>query len=306
MEIGIGLPATVPGVERGDVLEWARRAEARGFSTLGVIDRTVYPNWDPLIALAAAAAVTEEIRLATTILIAPLRDTAQLAKATASLNQLAGGRLVLGLSVGGRDDDFEVSDVPLRGRGARFDRQLEDLKRLWRGDNVGFAGAIGPSPVQEDGPPIIIGGAVDAAFERAARHGDGWIMDGGSPEDFGPAARKVAEAWERAGRPGRPRVMTLTYFSLGPEAERDAQAYLGDYYGFLGPDIAGAIAGSAAVTPEAVWQRMSAFEQAGCDEIVAFPCSTDPDEVDRLADACGLERRPGLGDAVGGDFGSVD
>ena len=204
MEIGIGLPATVPGVERGDVLEWARRAEARGFSTLGVIDRTVYPNWDPLIALAAAAAVTEEIRLATTILIAPLRDTAQLAKATASLNQLAGGRLVLGLSVGGRDDDFEVSDVPLRGRGARFDRQLEDLKRLWRGDNVGYAGAIGPSPVQEDGPPIVLGGAVtprSIAPRASATGGSGRRL----PDDFADGRPDGPEAWERAGRPGRPR-----------------------------------------------------------------------------------------------------
>ena len=297
MEIGIGLPTTIPGAERGEVLDWARRAEARGFSTLGVIDRIIYPNWDPLVSLAVAAAVTEEIRLATTILIPPLRNTAELAKTTATIDQLSGGRLVLGLAVGARPDDFEVVGVPMRGRGARIERQIDELQRYWRGEKVGYAGGIGPSPVQEDGPPLVLGGTSPAAIDRAARLGEGWISGGGAPDQFADAARAVLEAWEHAGRPGRPRLMTLTYFSLGPEAERDAQAYLGDYYEFLGPETAGAIASSAATTPEEVWQRMDAFQQAGCDEVVAMPCSTDPDEVDRLADACGLERR----DAAAGD-----
>jgi alkanesulfonate monooxygenase SsuD/methylene tetrahydromethanopterin reductase-like flavin-dependent oxidoreductase (luciferase family) len=291
MEIGIGLPTTIPGVERGDVLDWARRAEARGFSTLGVIDRIIYPNWDPLVSLAVAAAVTEEIRLATAILISPMRNTALLAKATATIDEVSGGRLVLGLAVGARPDDFEVVGVPMRGRGRRFERQIEELQRYWRGEKVGYAGGIGPSPVQEDGPTLVLGGASPPAIDRSARLGEGWISGGGSPDQFADAAQAVRDAWERAGRPGRPRLMTLTYFALGPEAEHDAQAYLGDYYEFLGPETAGAIAGSAATTADEIWQRMDAFQQAGCDEVIAMPCSTDPDEVDRLADACGLERR---------------
>src|SRR5437764_9490948 len=127
MDVGIGLPATIPGVQRDQLLEWARRAEARGFSSLGTIDRIVYANYEPLIALAAAAAVTERIRLATTILIAPYRaNAALLAKQASSVDALSGGRLVLGVAVGGREDDYEVSGVDFHTRGRRFEEMLQE------------------------------------------------------------------------------------------------------------------------------------------------------------------------------------
>ncbi len=133
MDIGIGLPNAVRGVDRPGIVDWARRAEEAGFSSLGTLDRLVYPGYESLIAVAAAAAVTERIRLATDILLAPLRiNTALLAKQAATIDQLSGGRLVLGLGVGAREDDYQASGVDFHKRGALFDKQLEDLARHWR------------------------------------------------------------------------------------------------------------------------------------------------------------------------------
>jgi alkanesulfonate monooxygenase SsuD/methylene tetrahydromethanopterin reductase-like flavin-dependent oxidoreductase (luciferase family) len=284
MDIGIGLPATIPGATGEEILEWSRRAERHGFSSLGTIDRIVYGNYEPLIALAAAAAVTERIRLATTILIAPLRSNAVLlAKQAASLQQLSGGRLVLGLAPGGRPDDYEVSGVDMHTRGRALDRQLDEMKRVWAGEEKGFAGPVGPNV--ERRPTLLIGGMADASFRRAAEHGDGWIMGGGAPDRFRDAKTKLDEAWRAAGHTDGPRTASLAYYSLGDEAERDAAAYLGDYYAFLGEEVAGAITASAAKDADTVKQYISAFEQSGCDELILFPCSSDPEQVDLLAEA---------------------
>ena len=283
MEVGIGLPATIPGVDREQLLEWARRAEARGFSSLGTIDRIVYPNYEPLIALAAAAAVTERIRLATTILIAPYRaNGALVAKQAATLDHLSNGRLVLGAAVGVREDDYEASGVDFHTRGRCFEEMLDQWKRIWAGDKFGTAGAIGPRP-SNGGPPLIIGGAADVAFERAARYGDGWIMGGGAPDQFSAGVAKLNAAWQAAGREGTPRKMSLAYFSLGDRAEQAADRYLHDYYAWLG-DIADMIASSAATNAETVNQYIQGFSDAGCDELILIPSSSDPDQVDLLAD----------------------
>ena len=144
MEIGIGLPATIPGVAGQQIVDWARRADQGPFSSLGIIDRLVYPNYEPLVTLAAAAAVTQRVRLMTTVLLAPLRSAGELAKAAASLDALSDGRLTLGLGVGGRSDDFTAGSASFHDRGQRFDEQLEVLHQVWAGEPVVGTGPIGP------------------------------------------------------------------------------------------------------------------------------------------------------------------
>jgi alkanesulfonate monooxygenase SsuD/methylene tetrahydromethanopterin reductase-like flavin-dependent oxidoreductase (luciferase family) len=287
MDVGIGLPATIPEVDRASLLEWARRAEARGFSCLGTIDRIVYPNYDSLIALAAAAAVTERIRLATTILIAPYRGNgAVVAKQAATLDHLSNGRLVLGVAVGGREDDYAAAGLDFHTRGKRFGEMLELWQRIWRGDEFGAAGGIGPRPPRGR-PELYIGGSVDVTFERAARYADGWIMGGAPPDQMWANAPKLEAAWRAAGREGEPRKLALAYFSLGAQAEVDAQRYLGHYYAWLG-ELADMIAAGAAKDAETVRRFLQGYEDAGCDELVLFPSSTDPQQVELLAEAVGL------------------
>src|SRR6185312_4253461 len=131
MDVGIGLPNAVPGTTGEQLTEWARRADGRGFSTLGTIDRIVYGNYEPLVALAAAAAVTERIGLTTSVLLGPLRgNAAAIAKQSLSVQALSGGRLTLGIGLGGRDDDYEVAGVETGSRGDELEAMLERIKEL--------------------------------------------------------------------------------------------------------------------------------------------------------------------------------
>jgi alkanesulfonate monooxygenase SsuD/methylene tetrahydromethanopterin reductase-like flavin-dependent oxidoreductase (luciferase family) len=276
MDVAIGLPATIPGVTGDQVTEWARRAETAGFSSLGTIDRIAYPNYEPLTALAAAAAVTERIKLATTIALLPIRNAVVAAKQAATIQSLSNGRMVFGVAVGGRPDDYERAGASFGDRGARLDEQLKQMKEVWAGDQVG--------PPTDPPPQLIIGGSVDAAFRRTAEHADGWIMGGGTPEMLADGKAKTEAAWKEAGREGTPTVKCLAYFALGDDAGEAADWYLHDYYGILGDEVADSIASSAATDADTIKGYISAFEQAGADEFFLFPSKPDPEQVDLLAE----------------------
>lgn len=277
MNVGVGLPTSTAKASGDLLVEWARSADPSPFSSLGVIDRLAYLNFEPFTALAAAAAVTRRIQLVTMIVIAPLRNTALLAKEAASVDALSNGRLTLGLAVGARGEDYDVARVDRRSRGRRLSEQLEDLKSIWE------EGVIGPLPVSHRGPRLLVGGSSGEALARMARYADGYVHAGGPPRAFASAAARAQAAWTDAGRPGRPTLWGMGYFALGDGASEAGADYLRHYYAFAGA-FAEKIAAANLITPGAIRDFVRGYEDAGCDEMVLFPTVSRIDQLERLAE----------------------
>jgi alkanesulfonate monooxygenase SsuD/methylene tetrahydromethanopterin reductase-like flavin-dependent oxidoreductase (luciferase family) len=284
MDIGMGLPATIPGTRGSLILDWAKRADSGPFSSLGILDRLVYPNYEPLITLAAAAAVTSRVRLMSTVLIAPLRGAGVLAKQAATIDALSGGRLTLGLGVGAREDDFQFAPASFHDRGRRFEEQLDLMKRVWSGQPVSNeAGPVGPPPAQAGGPELLIGGYTLVPIRRVGRWGDGFISGGvRDPEQVRQLFDLAEESWRAEGREGRPRLVASLYYALGPNAVRGGN-YIRDYYSYFGP-AADDMARSIPSSPETVEGLIRGFGDVGADEVVCWPTVAELDQVDRLAE----------------------
>lgn len=278
MRLGVGLPSGVPAASGRLVLDWAARADAGPFASVACVDRLAYDAFEPIATLAAAAAVTRRVALAGLVITAPMRNTAMLAKAAASVDALSGGRLVLGLAIGARHEDYDIAGIEHRDRGRRFSQQLAELRNWWAHPK------IGPRPARPGGPLLLVGGLSDEAYARAARYADGYVHAGGPARAFARAADRARAAWIDAGRPGRPRLWGQGYFALGDAAAADAGArYLRDYYAFTGA-FAERIADGQLTTPQAILQFVRGYEDAGCDDLVLFPTVADLTQLDRLAD----------------------
>lgn len=278
MRVSIGLPSTIPGC-RGDLLlAWARSAEAGPFSSVAELDRVVYDAYDPFVALSAVAGATSRLGLATNIAIGPIRNTTLLARAAASLHALSGGRLMLGLAVGARQEDYEAVGAEYASRGRRFVAQLGDLRDVWERQR------IGPRLGELGAPRLMLGGTSDATFARVARYADGYMHGGGPPRAFARAADKARAAWLDLGRPGLPTLWGQGYFALGDASTVEAGArYMRDYYAFTGPFVERIVEGLL-TTPQAIAQLMRGYADAGCDEIALFPTTANLEQLDRLAD----------------------
>ena len=276
MEIGIGLPNTVPGAT--GIVEWARAAEAGPFASVGVLDRVAYRSLDAFPVLGAAGAATSRLRLVTMVAIGPIRSTALLAKQAASVDQVSGGRLTLGLALGARVEDYAYAGRDASSRAARFTEQLEALRDHFEDADVC------PPPVQSGGPPLLVGGLVGPALWRMARLADGYVHGGGPPRAFARAADQARAAWTDAERPSTPQLWGQGYFALGDEdLAEQGRSYLRDYYAFTGP-FAEKIAAGNLTTPGAVRDFVRGYEDAGCDHLILLPTVADHDQIQRLTE----------------------
>ncbi|BET46478.1 LLM class flavin-dependent oxidoreductase [Kitasatospora aureofaciens] len=278
--IGLGLPIDDPA----QLPTWARRADALPFSTLGLLDRLVHDNPEPLITLAALAGATYRIRLQTEVLIAPVHNTALLAKQTATLDRLTGGRFTLGIGVGGRADDCVAAGIDPRRRGRRLDEQMTLLRRAWNGEPYGAdVGPIGPRPATPGGPRVLFGGFAPAALERVGRFGDGFLGAALPAAHMSGLFRQVEAVWQKYDRPGRPHLVAQASVALGPDATVErARRNLRAYYAFTGRAeymTKGLLTGAREIRA-----AVDAFRSIGADEVVLYCWSSDPDQVDRLAD----------------------
>ncbi|GAA0225248.1 LLM class flavin-dependent oxidoreductase [Cryptosporangium japonicum] len=270
MDIGLGLPISNPA----RLTEWATRAESAGFHTLALLDRLAYDNPEPLVALSVLAGATTRIRLQTEVLLGPLRSTALLAKQVATLQRMSGGRFVLGIGVGGREDDHAAAGTPLGRRGALLDAQLTDLRAIWRGKP--YRGAhVGP---RITAPPVLIGAFAPAALRRVAVHGDGFLCAAPLRWAGGPV-ETVREQWASAGREGRPRLVCQINVAAAPSVEHARRA-IADYYAFTGRDDWGAPLSD----PAEIADTVAAYREFGADELVLYCYGEDPAQIDALAD----------------------
>lgn len=292
MDLSMTLP-TMIAHGRAEVLAWCRGIDEGPFASLAVPERITYPAHSMIVQLAAAAALTERVRLWTTIVILPAHDAVDMAKQLASVDRLCDGRLTVGVGVGGREHDYRAINGNFARRWARMDDQVATMKRIWAGEPP-FEGAdpVGPPPVQAGGPPFIGGSMGPKSIARAAKWAagvDGAFTTDGNREAIAGPFEMVRQAWRDAGRTDAPHLSTSFWYALGPDAEDRLRSYAYSYMKIFGEDV-GKWAASAVTlfTPQAVHEAVENVRDAGANELFLVPTTTDPDELTRTRDALGI------------------
>jgi alkanesulfonate monooxygenase SsuD/methylene tetrahydromethanopterin reductase-like flavin-dependent oxidoreductase (luciferase family) len=285
MKLGIGLPNTMAHeADRKLMLDWARLADEAGFHVLGTIDKPNYDSWDPLVTLAGVAGVTERVRLATTIVTLPPRNEVLVAKQAAVVDRLSGGRLTLGVSQGGRRDDFDVLGAEFAGRSERFERQVARIREIWqqaRGSDREH-GVLGPAPVQEPAPPIWAGALQPQAIERAVRIADGFIFGTAGPDVMSQYAPGIRDGLATNGRPSAT-VAGLAYVAVGDDEQRaltEGTHHVLRYYGQLWTEPENLIHHGPAAK---IAEELAAYADA-IDVLIVFPQIPALDQVEQLAE----------------------
>ena len=276
-----------------------RRAEELGYDSLWVIDRIFHPNHiiDPMTLLACAATVTERVRLGTSVLLFVLRHPVLVAKTTATLDYLSGGRVTLGISLGGRDNEFGPLGVDVRRRVSRFNEGLEVMRRLWAERDVTHHGRyysmdnvnIDPKPLSlsntgQPSIPIIIGGSADTALQRAAEQTEGWVAGGAaSPEVFAQAWGKICDYAAAAGKdPDALDSSKLIYTYVDTDRDRAKRVLESFTHAYYGPqyDVENACAFGR---PEDCAAKLQAYIDAGAKTVMVGPTWPDPAQIERIS-----------------------
>lgn len=291
--IALGIPVASPDVRPDTPLVFGRRADEVGAHSVWMVDRLTFSNLDPLISLAAIAAVTTRVRLGISVLLGALRPPLPLAKMIATIDTLSNGRMILGMGVGGRKIDFDAAGVPFEQRGPRLEELMHLLRKTWTGEPVRHEGrfwqfdvdAVGPRPVQQH-LPIFLGGTADAALRRVGRFADGFIgSSSAGVAGFRKSAEIVRRYAEEAGRdPSSITMIGVVYGCVDPSRERAyelAARYVSHYYGpgvrdldnnyFLGPAAEGE-------------RFVQEFVDAGADVVCLSSITADPRNLDYLTE----------------------
>jgi len=289
MDIGLNLPVMVPGLDRDTIHAWCRGIDEGPFSSLAVGERINFPNPELTVTIAAAAAWTSRVRLLYNVLVLPMHPEALAAKQIATLDVLSRGRVTLGVGVGAREEDYAAVGAVWDGkRLTRLERQVERMRRIWRGEKA-VASALAPVepfPVQAGGPPILAGALFPKAIAGAARFADGILgfSFALATDEVRYAFEAARNAWKAAGRLVPPRLVTGCWFALGPGGRAQMDAYLGRYLSFLGPAAESLIPLVPTISAQALRDAVQRARDIGADEIVLAPTTSDPDEVKRVED----------------------
>ncbi len=304
MQVGVGLPTMLAGVDPDKATSWAEAADHGPFSTISTGELITTGSYDAIATLAAVAMVTTRVRLMTNVLALPLHNAGLLAKQAATISVFSRGRLTLGIGIGGKKPilfgltgdtsahanfpDFAAAPAPYAGRARRFEEQLALMRRIWSGAEP-FAGVppVGPSPIPPEGPEILLGGFAERALDRAGRLADGITIFDHGP-DIGKVARDfetARQAWKRHDRAAEPRLVASCYFAAGSGAAAGTEAFLNSHYAHLSSEgrarIGSVIRG---VGDREIKTCLREFQDIGASEVILVPMIPDPDQVERLAD----------------------
>jgi probable F420-dependent oxidoreductase len=295
-KIGLMIPGSFAGAmpPPSAFAAFFQSAEELGFQALWVIDRIFHDLniLDPLTVLTHAAAVTSRVRLGTAVLLFAFRNPVLVAKTAATLDYLSGGRLTLGVSLGGRDSEFASQGIPMRQRVGRLRENLAVMRKLWSEEHVTFHGRyyhldqvnMEPKPVQKPGIPILMGGGVDAVLKRSAEEADGWIAGSrGTPETFHQSWQKVQAYARAAGKdPASLESGKLLYIDVGEDriqCRDNLRAFTHAYYGPQYDVDTTSVFGS----PKECAAKIQEFIDAGARNVILAPTGLEVGQLTRLA-----------------------